>query len=169
MDSTAPKELDTRTTSNVAQSKMHAEVFSNPDEYLSFLQNNFSKLSRGHKGLLLNDLKVDVGDNTLDPQLRTAAAITAAHYNDLLTLTDAESSRGFNGSLKSYDISYAQAVADDPVAPVAAGMALIETMVVGALAVAGGNALLLSPDASGYSRLSAEKQQANQEIQSWLK
>jgi hypothetical protein len=86
MDSTAHKEVDSKTTGNVAQSKMHAEVFSNPDQYLNILQNDFSKLSHGHETLTLNDLQIDATDNTMNQNDRAAATISAAHYNDLLAL-----------------------------------------------------------------------------------
>jgi hypothetical protein len=86
MDSTAHKEVDSKTTVTVAQSKMHAEVFSNPNEYLTVLQNDFSKLSHGHETLTLNDLQIDAKDSTMNQSDRAAAAISVTHYNDLLAL-----------------------------------------------------------------------------------
>lgn len=65
---------------------LHQAVFNSPDEYLKFLQHNYKTLSRGDDNLSLQGLQIDSKDASLPSQLRDAAKITAAHYNDLLTL-----------------------------------------------------------------------------------
>jgi len=89
----------------VVAQKAHGEVFRDPHEYMSILNENFSKLSHGHQTLTLNDLKIDSEDQSLDPKVRAAAQIAQSHYGELMAIGDQSQDTVINRERKSTVLS----------------------------------------------------------------
>ena len=69
-----------------ASSAFHSQLFQDPTDYLDTLRLSFSTLSRGQDNLTLNDLQIDSKDASLGAKVQSAAAVAAAHYDDLMKL-----------------------------------------------------------------------------------
>ena len=103
-----PEKHSTQVVANSAAVNLHAEVFSNPSDFIAVLQNNFSQLSHGHNDLTLTDLQSDANDQHFDSKVRTAAGIAANHFKELQGMTVGPFSKPSGDSITSDYLSYAQ-------------------------------------------------------------
>ena len=99
--------------SNAASSKLSAQIFSDPKDFLSTLQSSFKQLSHGHDQLTAADLKLDAADPTLDAKTRAAAQIGFDHFKDFAGLSyqgepAAHNTPKQNDAITSGDLSFAQ-------------------------------------------------------------
>jgi hypothetical protein len=127
-------------SANSAAPKAHTEVFEDPHQFMSVLNDNFSKLARGHNELNLNDLKIDGEDQSLDPKVRAAAQIAQTHFDELVTIGDQAKNGGDKPSVLTKDgIQFGLDMVDGHTSSHAMGNAAKDTLgvIVGALGVVG--------------------------------
>ena len=131
---------DSNASSGASQSA-HAEVFSNPHEFMSVMKDNFAALAHGQDTLSLNDLKIDSTDQSLAPKVRAAAQVAQNHYDELLAIGDqGQGDTKKSASLTQNALQFGLDMVDGKVVGYAAGSTASKTIEGGLLSAVGGGA-----------------------------
>jgi hypothetical protein len=135
----AEKAVQDSTANDAPSQAAHAEVFSDPHEFMSVMKNNFAALSHGQDTLSLNDLKFDSIDQSLAPTIRAAAKVAQDHYDELLAIGDqGQGDTEKSTSLTQNALQFGLDMADGNVVAYAARSTASKTIEGGLLSVVGG-------------------------------